>query len=287
MELNPPITSKTDLLPQPMQFEQEPDWSVLPDEISSIDVARILHIDRKTLTKYAQTGKINRPVAKGTNWSRYRKDDVIGLWRTRQVRIAQGSIKVDKGLGFVDPYVDEWEGDYPQRIHPGQEQIHPGQEGGTGVEGALVGPVPGGGVETLPEPQGEETDLAGTGLVSLSRVEFQTLMLEVVRRAQEPLLRQLEASETRAKDLTQAQADLVTQQREFLDAQTEAQGQQAEAWRQMLAGQDTLAKHVAHLTEQLARQNVVQQEVQARRDAEPVNAWERFKRSLGLPLGQR
>lgn len=70
-----------------------PPWDDLPPTMTSIEAARLLQIQPKSLSKYVQRGEMAQPIERGTNHAIYRTDDVRALWDKRQLRKAQGYIK--------------------------------------------------------------------------------------------------------------------------------------------------------------------------------------------------
>ena len=67
-----------------MNRTPEPDWDNLPDEILSVDVARLFGIMPKSLSQYVKRGQIDPPVRRESNAAWYRREDVQTFWRRRE-----------------------------------------------------------------------------------------------------------------------------------------------------------------------------------------------------------
>jgi len=67
-----------------MNRTPEPDWKSLPDEILSVDVARLFGIMPKSLSQYVKRGQIDPPVRRESNAAWYRREDVQTFWRRRE-----------------------------------------------------------------------------------------------------------------------------------------------------------------------------------------------------------
>lgn len=67
-----------------MNRTPEPDWNSLPEEINSVDVARLFGIMPKSLSQYVKRGQIHPPVRRETNAAWYKKTDVQEFWRKRE-----------------------------------------------------------------------------------------------------------------------------------------------------------------------------------------------------------
>ena len=67
-----------------MNRTPEPDWNSLPDEILSLDVARLFGILPKSLSQYAKRNQIAQPVRREANAAWYAKADVQAFWKKRE-----------------------------------------------------------------------------------------------------------------------------------------------------------------------------------------------------------
>ena len=74
---NPDMRTKMNRTP-------EPNWENLPDEILSVDVARLFGIMPKSLSQYVKRGQIDPPVRRESNAAWYRLEDVKTFWRRRE-----------------------------------------------------------------------------------------------------------------------------------------------------------------------------------------------------------